>query len=397
MPDNENNDLLQDETNEDGYTQPTFETEHSQEQENEIPPNGTAPGISYAASLATQNTFDKVVKQIRDASGTAMFIATLNILLGALFTLISAEIIDDIFEGTFVEPSVGFAYIIFGLIFLVLSIGIFYRSRICALLALVAFGADAIWLLANDGFNASDIGGLIMRGALLIALLVGMFACIRYHILRRRHRNTTDEGIAAAAQDSKAKMGGGRKFLYGLIGIIGIAALVYAAVTGVFDMGRNFDRWPEHQLVDITVRVPTGQIVVDSFPFDDIFPGRVMTRFVENPSAAVSLIAYIGTNEHIEGHDVTLTDLLEVDLHGLGILLLDSELEEDPRIRVENSSSGAMAGIRYYEVTARLNGHPVVYRTFVFEEVIYHISIAAVRESDVDLFPLFFDSLVIGE
>ena len=380
MQENENQEFANEEKNEETISQP--ETENQ--------PTQLPTGMTHAASIAAQNSFDKVVKQIRDASSIAMFIATLNIGLGALFTLISADFISDIFEDTFIEPTIGFAYIIFGLIFLVLSVGIYFRSRLCALAALVAFGVDAFLLISNEGFDADNIFGLIMRGALLVTLLLGLFACIRYHSLRKRYATEDDENMVSVVKDNKARLGGGRIFFYLLVGIVGIVTLIYAASTGTFDTGRGFDRWPEHQFVGITLRVPSANVEEESERIDGI-PGVAVIATSETRAVFVELIAYVGMLDDADVYDVTQDELFE-----FGTILLDSMMRA-VGVRDSRNSYGTMAGgIRYNEIIGTNDGIPFAFRSFVVGEDVYIIGIFVERETDMELFQHFFDNVVVG-
>ena len=386
MLENENHELK----NEEKIEEKNDEFSYQPEGEGLYPttPPHPQPVMANAASLASQHSLDKVVKQIRDASSTAMFIATLNIGLGALFTLISADFIGDIFEDTFIEPTVGFAYIIFGLIFLVLSVGIYFRSRLCALAALVAFGADAFLLIRGDGLDFDNIVGLVMRGALLIALLLGTFACIRYHSMRRKFAYSEDVNIAAAVQDSKAKMGAGRLLLYIVVGLVGIATLIYAASTGVFETGRGFNRWHEHEFFGITVQVPSADIEEETERIDGI-PGVVVSATSATRAVVVELIAFTGITDDPEAYNVTHDNLVE-----FGAAFLDGMMSF-AGVRDRRSSRGTMAGgISYSEVSGTNDGQPFTFRSFVVDGYVYIIGINVASERDTDLFQQFFDSIV---
>jgi len=382
LPKEENNDVSTVGNNDFSLDGSNAEFNYQPQGEN---PYQQPPVVTSAASLAAQHSLDKVVKQIRDASGVAMFIATINIGLGALFTLISADFIGDIFEDTFVEPTVGFAYIIFGLIFLALSLGIFFRSRLCALAALVAFGVDAFLLVTGEGLDAVNIGGYVMRGALLVALLMGTFACLRYHSMRRKFAYSDDDNLAAAVKDSKAKMGGGRIFLYIVIGLVGIASLVYAASTGIFDTGRGFNNWQEHQFINITMRVPSEDIQVDTERVDGF---EIVIGSSEARAVIAEFIAYVGILDAAGEFDITHEDLFD-----LGVYFLDNMMRA-VRVRGRSSSQGTMAGgMPYYEITGYREDNPVAFRVFVVNEDIYVVGLLVASERDTDLFPLFFDSI----
>ena len=383
MPENENYEI----PNEASQPEPEAAPPPLPSPQGESPTALPPPVINRAVGVAHE-AFEKVAKQVRDASGVAMLIAAINILIGAAITFLAADFVYDILEGAFAGTTHGVYFVIPGLVYLALSIGIYFRSRICALMALVVFAVDSFLVISNTGFENMGVGALVMRAGLLIALVLGIFACLKYHSLRKRHNYTTDETIAAIVQTYKARMNIGRILGYVAIGAIGIAALAYAASTGVFASGRGFDTWHEHQFVNITVRVPSANVVEETEVIPGI-PGTAISATSETRAVFVELIAYTGIRDEVP-------DVADDVLFEFGTELLVIMLDASGAV-AESSRSGTMpGGIGYYEVTGTSDGTPFSFRTFVAGDDVYVIGLFVERESDMDLFDSFFGSVVIG-
>jgi len=188
---------------------------------------------------AVKTELEAVDKQIKNAVGAITVIVAINVLLGAVMTFFPD------FLGDFFDPSAAVFGIGFGLLYLALAIGVSFHSRICAIIALVAFAADTALMFINGGLahflEQFNVGAIIMRGGLFLGIIGGLIYTFKYHAMVKRHEATINREISAAIQEGKPKMPKGRIIVFVIIACIGLGALAYGAATGAFASGRNFE------------------------------------------------------------------------------------------------------------------------------------------------------------
>jgi len=174
--------------------------------------------------LEVRDALTKIYKQGRRGVGTAAVLAGINVLLGAaliFFSGIGVATFD--LRGTLG----GIVTIIYGLVFLGLSLGIQRRNRGCAIAALAVLGLDSLQIIVSGESLNWNVLGWMIRAALVWGTVVGVIACFKYHALARAHLGTLNAEIAEIMQNSKPKIKIWQIILYAIIAIIGLGALVY--------------------------------------------------------------------------------------------------------------------------------------------------------------------------
>ena len=342
--------------------------------------------MSYEAVEAKKG-FDKVTEQIRNAVNATIAISAINILLGAALTFIPSATISDVMDGLPIDTSIGFGYVLFGLAYLALSFGVLRRSRIFAALAMLVFLGDTVYLFASGGFANLNVMGFILRGALIVSLITGLIACIRYHILMRRHRYSPDGQVQAIVADSKPRVKTGLIIAYVIFGGIGIAALIYGATSGAFSTGRNFEDWEEYQFRSATVQVPhlNFEEEIERIPNA---PGVYIAIAVsETRAVAVTMASYVGFGALASQMGFSAAEF-EQEL----LSELTNELGMDDAV----TGSGSMAGRRFQEVSGHtVDDHPIIFRALTIGDDIYVLGVIVQRERDMHLIDSFFDSVVL--
>jgi len=329
---------------------------------------------------AARTELEAATKQIKSAVGVTAFIAAANVLLGAILTFLP-----DVFADTF-DPSMSLFYIGFGSAYLLLSIGLSFHSRICALIALVVFAADAILMFVWGGFEAASIGSYVMRGALLLGILGGLIYTFKYHAIVRKHEATVNAQVSDLIQENKPRLPVARIVVFSIIACAGIAAAIYGFSTGAFASGRNFDDWTEFSSGAVTMRVPASRIEEES-ETDPTLPGvTFLSASSESRAVAVLLITYQNINPLMQGAGLSSAEVER---------LFVESLVDEGGFRISNWSEGTMQGVRYQQAQGMYDGHPFAYRAFSSGDDIYIAAIILRSENDENLIDNFFDSIVI--
>jgi len=336
--------------------------------------------------IDADNAFEKVTEQVRSAASATMFISTINVIIGAALAFIPVHLISEFLDDIPIDTSIGLGYIIFGLIFLLMSIGVYKRSRLCIIIAMLVFAADTAYIFISDDLLNLNIVGTIFRVSILVGLICGFIASLKYHSLVKRHRKSDNSEILAVIDKYKSKMSVLLIVAYIIIGSVGLGAIAYSFMTGGFASGRDFETWTEHHFRDVMVRVPSAHVQEEVERIPEIPGGSIVIATSEIRAAAVSLSAYVGFGD--------VAGMLNLTVAEFEHTLLESVAEEIG-LYITDQSRGNMSGVRYYEIRGVLDTYPAAFRVFTVGDDIYIFSIAVERDSDVELIDSFFDSVVI--
>jgi len=363
-----------------GYSQPP--PGYMPQQNYMPPPYAAATQFDTQDTGYVKSTLEKIDKQIKSANSVVIFIAVLNVLIGTLLTFLP-----DAFsgEGAIFDSSGGLFYIIFGLLYLGLSLGVAKRNRVCLLITALVFVVDAIFLLVNS--NGSGIGTYIMRAILIFGLFSGVKYSFSYHSLLKKHSNTSNSEVSELIRVNKPKVKLWQIILCAIIGCVGIGIAVYGFAGGVYFEGRNFDDWIEYSSGAVTVRMPSSRIDEDTELITDL-PG-VTYHFAQSDGyvGSVFLITYKDMLGYM-GFSASEAQELE------SVLLEDLVSEVDGRIT--NRSSGQIAEqVRYSEVSAIVDGLPSVIRCFSRGSDVYITGIIINRQDNEDFIDKFLDSIKV--
>ena len=135
-----------------------------------------------------RKTLERINKQARIIAGIMVLYAVMNIFLGMSLTLSPS------FLGAMFPPSTSFVFIILGLTYLGLSVGVYRHNRACAVITMVVLFADMVFSSMSGNILSHHIIGTIMRSLLVIGALHGLFCCFKYHTLVKAYKMVTNEG-----------------------------------------------------------------------------------------------------------------------------------------------------------------------------------------------------------
>ena len=328
---------------------------------------------------AIVEALEEVSKHIREGSSAATTVAAITILMGAVI-LIAFDLAPDTL-GVFAADSLaGVIYVFFGLMYLALAVGIYKRSRICAFLAMAAFAADTIYMLVSGDFiEVINPVFIVVRIAIFLALFHGLRYCLKFRKLVREHEDNEDEEITEIIQ-ARPKMTAVRRMVYVLIALIGIGTGVIGIMAGGTP---DFEEWGTHREGSITMRIPSDNVQVEEEALVDL-PGAYLISAISSTRRVETVIM------RSYGFDQFPVSAVE-EMAYFFLHHLTDELTNSPVI-----SSGRMHGVRYDSSTGVYHdGGYFELRSLVVNNEMYIVIIVVYRDSDLDLIPKFFDSLVI--
>jgi len=314
--------------------------------------------------------FDKALNLIKGATGISAFVAVANLALGT-FLMFFPNVITI---GGMFDPDASFGYILFGLLFLGLSVGIGRRSRVCAVLALVALAVDAVMMLM---LSYEMFPAIFMRAFFLIGLLSGVTGSFSYHKLRNKYKVSEDPWLVEYTASKKAKTKTAPVVLYIVAACIGLGAMSYG-FTQAGTAGRSFEDWVDYSYGMVTVKMPNPRIKVESEPLDDL-PG-VTHVIAESVTAKceVVLIVYDGIWLAVDA-GIRQTGELETAILSEYVNFLESDM------RVTGWSEGIIGSETYWDMHVEHNGNPGVFRCFSGGDDMY-IAVIIMHDSDEEGF-----------
>lgn len=164
-------------------------------------------------------TMEKIGKNIREASTGVVIVSAMGMLMAAIIFFSSGFSLGTLSY----HPLDGIVQVLYSLIFLVLAIGIFRRSRVCALIALIFYAGDTIALI----FMAGLIGiNWFVRAAFLFAFWLGVHHCFKFHAFAKQHITSNDTDILAFIQ-TRPKMSTRRRVVYISVAVIGVLIMIF--------------------------------------------------------------------------------------------------------------------------------------------------------------------------
>ena len=350
-------------------------------------------GLETEAPLESQkktNTFvvqafENVGKHIREGSSAAATIAGINILIGAAI-LLAFDFMPETLGMFASDPTAGIYYIIYGLIYLVMAVGIYKRSRICAFLAMAVFAFNLVYtFIGGDILDNLNYGNISMNIFIFLAFFHSLRYCLKFRKLAREHEDTDDSEITEIIE-TRPKMNTSRAVVYALLAIIGVGVGIWGfAGSGG---GRNFEDWTLHQEGAITMRVPSERVTTEAEDMLEL-PG---TSFIVIESSArgveVELLRTVGF--------AALSDLIPASAMEDVAQELMHYVAEEMSDHLE-TSSGRMLGLPFQSVAGRYRERrPFEFRALIIDHEIYIVGIMVSREDDMDLFTQFFDSIEIN-
>ena len=148
-------------------------------------------------------------------------LAGINVFLGAALAF-WPELLDRLLFLT-----VSSVPLVFGLLYLVLSIGLYQRSRVFAIATVIVHFTDWV-LLFMSGLGSVSTISMAIRLFFLVILFGGLTVSFRYHTLKKKYEVTTNHEIATLIQESKPRVGKAQVIACTIIGLVGIGTLTYA-------------------------------------------------------------------------------------------------------------------------------------------------------------------------
>ena len=171
-------------------------------------PNNDIAAERQQEKKAILDTMEKINKNVREASSCVVAVSMMGIVLAALM----------FFAPNFAEhPLDGIVQVLYSLIFLSLSIGIYKRNRVCALIALIIYAADTVFMFIGTGAG----GNWIMRAVFIYAFWMGVRHSFKFHTFAKQHIASNDADILAFIQ-TKPKMTTLRRVVYISVAVIGV-------------------------------------------------------------------------------------------------------------------------------------------------------------------------------
>jgi len=325
-----------------------------------------------------KEAFATVNKRVREGSGAAAGIAAINILVGAV-ALFAFDVMPD---GLVLDSLAGIFYILYGLIFITMAVGIYRRSRVCAVIATLVYAADSVYFFVERGLTDLNFS-VLMRGGFLLSFGYGLWYCFKFHKLAKEHEASMDSELYELVH-AKPKMKTARRVVYALIAVGGIIAAILGFVIGG-DAGGDFADWTSLQAGSITVQIPSTRVTED-VDTDPMVPGIYFINLQSISRAAEVVVVHTeGLSDHAFLAPM-LGELAHYMLHGGGEALTD-QLEE---------SAGTMQGVPYESVRGSYRGRrPFELRALIIEGEVYIVGIVISREDHAELIEQFFDSVVI--
>jgi len=148
-------------------------------------------------------------------------LAGINVFLGVVLSF-APELLDRL-----LFLAVSSVPLVFGLLYLVLSIGLYQRSRVFAIATVIVHFVDTVLFFMSGLGDVSTIN-VAIRLVFLVTLFGGLTLSFRDHALKKKYEVTTDHVIATLLQEDKPSVGKAQVIACTIIGLVGIGTLAYA-------------------------------------------------------------------------------------------------------------------------------------------------------------------------
>jgi len=167
-----------------------------------------------------ENALEKMQRPARNSVIAMVALAGINVFLGLALSFSPALLDRLLFLAVSSVP------LFFGLVYLVLSIGLQRRSRVVAIIAVIVHFIDSVLFFMSGLGNVSTVN-IALRSVFVLMLLGGLAVTFRYHALKKKYEVTTNNEISALIQESKPSVKKAQIIICAIIGVIGIGTLVY--------------------------------------------------------------------------------------------------------------------------------------------------------------------------
>jgi len=169
---------------------------------------------------------ERMQKMMRNLVVVMIALAAINVFVGTAASFFP-EFLDEFLFLVFSSVP-----LFFGLLYLVLSIGLQQRSRVCAIVAVIVYFADSV-LFFMSGLGDVNTIMVGIRAVFALMLLGSLTVIFRYQMLKKKYEATTNNEISVLMQENKPKLNKAQIIICAIIGIIGISALIYWNILGV--------------------------------------------------------------------------------------------------------------------------------------------------------------------
>ena len=329
-----------------------------------------------------KNTVIEIDKPISGANGIAVLVAIINVGLGAVLTFFSGT--DLITDGFLSDFGFGIFYLIPGLLFVGLSLGVPRRSRTCLLIATIYLVIDGL-LAMIDGVGG--IAFLIMRVIFIISLIAGVRASFKYHTSINDYATKTGGLKSELIKVFRPKIQKGQVILCSILGCIAIFASVYGFATGAYAEKLDIDDWVEYSSGSVTIAMPSSYVDEYSEEIPGMFGVKYISAISENQNSFVFLVTY---------QDLLINMMLTADeVRDFEYGILD-DLAYDFGADIIHSSTGHFPdGTSFFEIQVVLEGEYGVFRSFSAGNDVYAVGIFLLN-NDGSFFHSFLDRIVIN-
>lgn len=249
-------------------------------------------------------------KLISEAVGITVFVAIVNIALGAL-----ASIFPD-FLSSYADS--GFGLVLFGLLYMGMAWGIQKRSRTCVVIALVVFVADAIMSMVEG----NGVAGYAMKVFIIIGLVQGLRGCFQYHSIVRKAKGELDDRPLNILQADKRPIPKKWFIILSIIAVLGFGSSIYGLFSQVL-MTPSFDKWQSYTSVSgtVTMKVP-GEVTEDVQSIPNVAGGKYRIESATTLQYDTVLFSYTGliknqTEEQLKELQSRLTDEIVTNMNGV--------------------------------------------------------------------------------
>lgn len=320
--------------------------------------------------IAARDGLKATNKLISEAVGISVFVAIINVVLGALVSL---------FPDLLGEGYDGIGLVIFGLLYMGMAWGIQKRSRTCAIIALVVFAVDAVLTVAS----AKGAAGYAMKVFIIIGLIQGLRGCFQYHSLVRKAKSEPDDRPLEILQADKRPVKPMWIVILGIIAALGLGSCVYGAASSL--MTQPFDKWDTYTSADgvVTMKVPCE--MDEDTQTDPSMPG-VKVRMASGTTMKYEtmLMSFEGIiSERIKDQAETMERQLLTTM----IEQADGTAEEVEAVEFN--------GISALESRATIEGRAGVMRVFHVDDTIYIAGMFQASGQENDTIEQFLDSIAV--
>lgn len=322
--------------------------------------------------VAARDGLKATNKLIGEAVGISIFVAIVNIALGAVLSIFPGILESYGFDG-------GFGFVIFGLLYMGMACGIQKRSRVCAIIALVVFAADAI-LTMIDG---NGVAGYAMKVVIIVGLVQGLRGCFQYHTLVRKAKSELDDRPLEILQADKRTIKTKWFVIFGIIAALGLGCGVYDIASTL--VTQSFEQWETYTSADgvVTMKVPCEmEEQTESIPNMPGVKYRVASgATMKYESVLISYEGIISAKMQDQAE--------EMDRQLMNAFIQQSGGTAEPVETVE------FDGITALEVRATIEGREGVLRTFHVDDTIYVVGMFQNPGQETDTIDQFLSSISV--